>query len=221
MNDSFACIRDELKEEMGAFDKLAQSSKTSQAGSRRASLAVDDSDDDIPAGTRALDVVTPYVSGLRNIVFRDKPFKVACVKRVLYIEAKMPILEHVVEACLVAARHIRKNKPNTQANSSKVKAKHPKPTLPSKSAIEVTTRKPIMWLKRLQAFEVTHQLANGRLHRTYEGLRVPATDIVGKPLPLDHYNASIDSAREKAKQRWNDLDDSGTTRFVLGCQPVC
>ena len=78
-----------------------------------------------------------------------------------------------------------------------------------------------MWLKRRKAFEVTY-LLNGGLHRTYQGRRVLATDPVGNPLSLDHYNASIDSARGKAKQRWNDLDDSGTTRlFVLGCHPVC
>ena len=65
------------------------------------------------------------------------------------------------------------------------------------------------------AYIVLYTGADATMHRVSKGLEVPHADVLGKPLDKQTY-ANVKKAKlKKAKEIWNEFDQSDAQRFDL------
>ena len=117
MDRALKTVREALEAAMKAAVKRKRKAETSKAASCRSALGLDDDDDIDKAGaaTEAFAAASLDIGGLQPISFTGQDFKIAKVRRQLYIEGTVKVMETVCSACLDVAHDITLNDTKTHA----------------------------------------------------------------------------------------------------------
>ena len=73
--------------------------------------------------------------------------------------------------------------------------------------------KRIRWDIKRSSYEITYEDEEGASRRTIVGLKVKLKTRDNKDVPAEEVKKRMDRAFEKAKLKWNELDDSKRPRF--------
>ena len=224
MDRALKTVREALEAAMKAAVKRKRKAETSKAASCRSALGLDDDDDIDKAGTatEAFEAASLDISGLQTITFIGQDFKIAKVRRQLYIEGTVKVMETVCSACLDAAHDILLNDTKTQAAISSAGASSgcDDAAVDVPDAVGVLPRKVInqriQWIVKTMTWQVTYAAADGTSRRSVRGLKVPTKNDAGGPLVGSPYRRAFTSSMDRAKSLWNLLDKSDGERFLLG-----
>ena len=98
-------------------------------------------------------------------------------------------------------------------NASNILKESTADTSKKKGTSELTNR--IRYNMNRSAYIVVYSAADSTIHRISKGLEVPKTDVMGKPLDKQTYASAKKAKLKKAKETWNQFDQSYAPRFKV------